>query len=499
MYYIMNRISWKYIHCILLFTMLGQYSVLGQLFSKKLSLQEAITLAKSASIDALIAKNRYRSAYWQHRNFLADKRPNISLKGTLPSFNRSLSSYQKEDGSYKYVSSNSISEQISLSIEQAIPFTGGKLVTQSSLERWDQLGKNSSTNYMSIPFSISLLQPLFSINEYKWKNIIEPEKFEGAKQEYLVNLEKIAIQAIAYYFDLLLAYVNINIAKQNLENSSKLLDIALNKKRMGLISDNDLLQLKYNKLTSSSDLIRVEQDYEQKMFNLQNYLGFNDQVIIEPQMTDLCPTISVTFKEIMDLAKKNNPFFKNINCTQLEALEQTARTKASRRINADLYVSIGYTGSNPEFTDAYKRLQNRQAISMNLNIPLLDWGKGKGKLKMAQANEEIVLNQVKLEVINFEQSVLMLIKQNNEQKQLNEVIRLADSISQQRYKTVYEMFIRGQISVLDLNSAQLERDNARRNYLNQVYSSWINYYKFRQLTLYDFMNHKEIPEEPIIF
>ena len=93
----------------------------------------------------------------------------------------------------------------------------------------------------------------------------------------------------------------------------------------------------------------------------------------------------------------------------------------------------------------------------------------------------------------------MLIKQNNEQKPLNEVIRLADSISQQRYNTVYEMFIRGQISVLDLNSAQLERDNARRNYLNQVYSSWINYYKFRQLTLYDFMNHKEIPEEPIIF
>lgn len=408
-----------------------------------------------------------------------------------------MSIYQREDGSYKFVSSNSLSEQLSLSLEQPIPFTGGQVSIQSSLERLDQLGNNKTTNYMSVPISVSLIQPIFSINDYKWQKLIEPEKYKSAQQEYAVDMENIGLQTINYYFDLLLTYVNIKIAQQNFENASKLLEIAIQKRKMGLISDNDILQLKYNKLNSSSNLIKTERDYEQKIYNLRNYLGYNDSVKIEPQIPKMCPHFDVTFIQIMELASKNNPFYRNINCTRLETALQTA--KAGKRISADLYVSVGYTGSNPSFLDTYKRLQNRQAISMSINVPLLNWGKIKGKIKVAQANEEIIMNQLKLQINNFEQNVIMLLRQNNEQKQLNETISLADTISQQRYKTVYEMFIRGQISMLDLNSAQLERDDAKRNYLNQIYSSWINYYKLRQLTLFDFLNNKEIFNKPIIF
>ena len=45
----------------------------------------------------------------------------MTLTGTLPSFNRTLSSYLKEDGTYKYISGNSISEQLALSVTQEYP------------------------------------------------------------------------------------------------------------------------------------------------------------------------------------------------------------------------------------------------------------------------------------------------------------------------------------------------------------------------------------------
>lgn len=88
----------------------------GQKEKKVITLEEAIRLAREQSLDAIVAKSQLRSAYWQYRNYKADLLPNMKLTGTLPSFNRTLSSYLKEDGTYKYVSSNSISEQLSLAV-----------------------------------------------------------------------------------------------------------------------------------------------------------------------------------------------------------------------------------------------------------------------------------------------------------------------------------------------------------------------------------------------
>lgn len=56
------------------------------------------------------------------------------------------------------------------------------------------------------------------------------------------------------------------------------MQIAQGKRERGLISDNDLLQLKLNYLNASSSLIQTEQAYEQKMFALRNYLGYNERV-----------------------------------------------------------------------------------------------------------------------------------------------------------------------------------------------------------------------------
>lgn len=193
--------------------------VFGQKEKKVITLEEAIRLAREQSLDAIVAKSQLRSAYWQYRNYKADLLPNMKLTGTLPSFNRTLSSYLKEDGTYKYVSSNSISEQLSLAVTQNIPLTGGQLSLQSQLERVDQLDGDKETEYMSVPFNVVFSQPLITANPLKWSMKIEPEKYKQAQQQFAVNMENIAVQAISYYFDLLLAMINVNIDKQNLKSS----------------------------------------------------------------------------------------------------------------------------------------------------------------------------------------------------------------------------------------------------------------------------------------
>ena len=455
--------------------------VVAQQEQKVVSLGEAIRLAREQSLDAMVAKSRLRSAYWQYRNYRADLLPNVTLTGTLPSFNRTLSSYLKEDGTYKYISSNSISEQLALSVTQNIPLTGGALSLQSQVERVDQLDGDKTTEYMSVPFNVIFSQPLITANPLKWSMRIEPEKYKQAQQQFAVNMENVAIQAISYYFDLLLAMINVDIDRQNLKNSEKLMQIAQGKRERGLISDNDLLQLKLNYLNASSSLIQTEQAYEQKMFALRNYLGYNERVVIIPDMPEECPEVEVTFKQVMELANRNNPFRYDVVCRMLQARQQVAQAKAGRGVKADVY-----------FKETYRNLRNREAVSLGISIPILNWGKGRGQVELARSQAEITRVQLEKETLNFEQDVMKAVKQYQEQNRLNEIVRLADTVARKRYKTAYETFVLGQISVLDLNAAQTEQDNARRTYVSQLYSSWVYFYTLRGLTLYDFEKREDI-------
>ena len=466
--------------------------VAAQQEQKVVSLGEAIRLAREQSLDAMVAKSRLRSAYWQYRNYRADLLPNVTLTGTLPSFNRTLSSYLKEDGTYKYISSNSISEQLALSVTQNIPLTGGALSLQSQVERVDQLDGDKTTEYMSVPFNVIFSQPLITANPLKWSMKIEPEKYKQAQQQFAVNMENVAIQAISYYFDLLLAMINVDIDRQNLKNSEKLMQIAQGKRERGLISDNDLLQLKLNYLNASSSLIQTEQAYEQKMFALRNYLGYNERVVIIPDMPEECPEVEVTFKQVMELANRNNPFRYDVVCRMLQARQQVAQAKAGRGFKADVYASIGFTGSDKSFKETYRNLRNREAVSLGISIPILNWGKGRGQVELARSQAEITRVQLEKETLNFEQDVMTAVKQYQEQNRLNEIVRLADTVARKRYKTAYETFVLGQISVLDLNAAQTEQDNARRTYVSQLYSSWVYFYTLRGLTLYDFEKREDI-------
>ena len=70
---------------------------------REITLNEAIAMARIQSVDAAVALNELKTAYWEFRTFRADLLPEVNLTGTLPSYNKSYSSYQNSDGSYGFV------------------------------------------------------------------------------------------------------------------------------------------------------------------------------------------------------------------------------------------------------------------------------------------------------------------------------------------------------------------------------------------------------------
>ena len=87
---------------------------------RSITLDEAIVIARTQSVDAAVALNELKTAYWEYRTFRANLLPEMNLKATLPSYNKKYNSYQQEDGTYTYVRNNNLQMSGELSIDQSL-------------------------------------------------------------------------------------------------------------------------------------------------------------------------------------------------------------------------------------------------------------------------------------------------------------------------------------------------------------------------------------------
>ena len=451
----------------------------------RLTLDDCIMMARRQSIDAAVALGELRSAYWQWRSYKADMLPEVSLSGTLPSYNKRYSSYQQADGGLSFVRNDYLGLDGAVNITQKLWPTGGTLSIESSLDYLHQSGSGGSGNqFMSLPVAVTLSQPLFGVNHLKWNRRIEPLRYREAQARFLTETEQVAMQAINLYFSLLLAGEQVHIARQNLQTAEKLYEVALAKREMGTISQNDVLQLRLDVLTARSALTNSESARQAAQFALRSFL--NVEADIEAAVPDGSPSgTRLSYEDVLAHALRNNAHATTMRRRQMEADYAVASARANRQ-SINLYAQVGYTGTGENFSRAYRDLLSNEVVQVGITIPLLDWGKRKGQRRVAESNREIVQGQIRQQTQDFRQNIFILTEQFNNQAEQLRIACEADTIARRRYHTNVETFKIGSISTLELSSAQTAKDEARQNRIAQLHNYWLYYYQLRSIALWDF-------------
>ena len=459
-------------------------AVLAQTDTLRLSLDDCIAMARRQSIDAAVALGELRSAYWQWRSYRADLLPEVSLSGTAPSWNKRYSSYQQADGSLSFVRNDYLGLDGAVNITQKLWPTGGTLSVESSLDYLHQSGSGGSGNqFMSLPVAVTLSQPLFSVNHLKWNRRIEPLRYREAQARFLTETEQVAMQAISLYFGLLLAGEQVNISKQNLQTAEKLYEVAQAKRRMGTISENDVLQLRLDVLTARSALTNSESNHQTRQFALRSFLDV--EADIEPVVPEDVPQVRLDYDNVLNHALQNNALATTMRRRQMEADYAVASARANRQ-SINLYAQLGYTGTGDNMNSAYRNLLSNEVVSVGITVPLLDWGKRKGQRRLAESNRDIIQGQLRQQSQDFRQDIFILTEQFNNQAEQLRIACEADTIARRRYHTNVETFKIGSISTLELSSAQTAKDQARQNRIQQLFNYWYYYYQLRSIALWDF-------------
>jgi hypothetical protein len=89
-----------------------------------LTLDEAIVIAQEQSPDALIARHRFLSSYWEYRSYKAQFMPKLSFEAMVPSINKSVTSYTLPNGNEVFLNRQYVGYSGDLSLSKVLGFSG---------------------------------------------------------------------------------------------------------------------------------------------------------------------------------------------------------------------------------------------------------------------------------------------------------------------------------------------------------------------------------------
>ncbi|MFT3703852.1 MAG: TolC family protein [Agriterribacter sp.] len=456
-----------------------------------LTLQEVVDMSKLKSIASKQAITTRETKYWQYRTYKSNYQPQLSLTGVVPGYNKTFTEVQQPDGTILFQSVHNNNSSLNLSFSQSISATGGTVYGTTQLQRFDDFDRKN-TLYNGVPFGIGYSQPLFQFNSLLWDKKIEPLKYNESRQAFIESMEQISITANGYFFDLLLAQVNLQIAETNLANTEKIQEIAKEKFDLGKISKNEILQLQLEQLKAKKAAGIARRDKEIATLNLRAYTGLQNTDNIALSLPAATVDMQVSTDKVLAEAYSNRSDAIAFVRRMAEARRDVAKARGDNGLNAALTAQLGFSKSALTVPGVYNSPQDQQQVQLIFTIPILDWGRSKSRTKTAQANMQFTEYAVEQDKQIFTQEIVTQVTLFDMMKEQLILTSGADSIASEKYQIAKDRYVLGNLSITDLSIAFQEKDQAKRDYVAALRDFWGSYFQLRYLSLYDFEKNEKI-------
>lgn len=456
----------------------------------KFTMPDVINRALSESPAYKQAETRKENRYWQYRYFRTNYNPQLRLSsnnaGSL--YNNSFTPVRQPDGSIQYLPLNQLNPGLSMGLQQPIQWTGGMLFVNTSYNYFNNI-TNDTRQWNGTPFNIFLNQPLLAFNPYKWDKKIEPIRYEESKREFAEGKEQISRDAVAAFFNVLQAQVNMQIAQFNLANNDTIYKIEQGRYNIGTTSEDKLLQVELQLLRSRQDVARADLDLQTASLQMRTFIGLRNGEQFELVLPDEIPQFDVSESEALQFAHQTRAAYIGFQRRKLEAEQAVAQAKGER-YNVSLTASYGTNNIGASLSEVYENPSRQQQANISFNVPIIDWGRRKALMKTAYANKRLNDYVIAQDEVTFEQQIITQVRQFEMLRLQIEITRKSDEVAQHRYDVAQNRYLIGKIDITNLNIALNEKDTAKRSYIDALKSFWTAYYDLRALTLYDFASKR---------
>lgn len=261
---------------------------------------------------------------------------------------------------------------------------------------------------------------------------------------------------------------------------------------MGKTSRNEILQLQLELLKTQKAVGVSKRDLEIASLNMKSFIGLQNEgkLVLNTPRPPIAMILS-TEKAIAE-AFANRADAIGFSRRKLEAERAVSKAKGDNGLNATLTATMGFSNRGQTVPELYRKPQDQQTVQLQLDIPILDWGRSKSRTKTAEAQRQLTQYAVEQDQQNFRQEIYTQVSLFEMLRDQLALTVEADSIASEKYKIAQERYVLGNLSITDLSIAFTEKDQAKRDYIYALRDYWGAYYKLRQLTLYDFETNSKL-------
>lgn len=460
-----------------------------------LTLQDAINMAQKQGPSAQIARSVRDAARSRNDAFNAGLLPQVMLTGDAANLTHGINAIQQNDGSIQYLNQSQNTSTLGLAVAQKIPLTGGTLAFGSQASRFDAFGANVDRQYSTTPFFIQLQQDLFKPRTLVWEEKVQSLTAGVAERSYLEAREDVAGAIAGAFFDLYSAEMALKNATANVAVNDTLYTLNKGRYEVGKIGENDLLKSELQLLRARASLEDAKVQRDRSEAALRRQLVYPENQPISISAPDAIPTIEADPELAVAQALKNSSVMEAGVLDETQAKRGTTTARLNNRFNATLAATVGFNQTADAFGRAYANPRGRQAATLQVSMPMMQWGAGTSQVEAARADEQRVAanNKSRRDALTEDArfSVLQL-----QQAQRNAVIAAkADTVSAKQFEVARNRYSVSKISNTDLYNAQNDKDQAIIAYVQALRTYWTSYYHLRRVTLYDFVTKAPLADD----
>lgn len=462
--------------------------------------QESITLedfqqqAAQNAIEVLTARQQLQAATLAFSAFVASQKPRLELVANLPNYFRTSTEVTQDDGTVAFREIELNNSFVGLFATQTIAATGGTVSLESRLQRTDNLVLNNKF-YNGSPIRLFYRQPILAFNPFKWNKKLLPLAQAVSERELAAARAGAALVATDRFFDLVSADQERRIAEVNKAANEQLYTVAQERYELGKINRGDLVQLQLELTSAEQNLLRARRLVAAASAAIYRLLGkAYDLVLLRPELPRTQVQSEVDEQRARQLMTSRRPEILAAQQRTLEAERDEDQVRRDFGPRIDLEAGFGFVRNDAEIAPIYNDPQNERILSVNLSLPILDWGQRKALTKRAASNRELAEEIARRTELELGTELVQLLEQwRTVQEELRLATRIKD-LANERFDISRESYELGAIPLAQLTQAQQFRDQNTRAYADTLRAYWFTYASLARLTLWDFINDKPLGE-----
>lgn len=460
----------------------------------KLTLGEALDLAKHQSELSKSIVADYQSYLWSYEASKASLLPQISIGGNLPNYNSTIIPVTQPDGSVKLYPRTQLNSNLNVNIQQNILPTGGTLFLSSGLAQYNTIGNQSNKYWQASPLTLGIIQPLTLFNTVKWNFEQTKLRKVQATKKQVEDFEDLSLQVTQAYFELYVASMQLENARKNVAINDTLYKISTGRFDLGKIAENELLQVELQMMNAKNSVMQNELRVTTDTKRLRNLLNIREEVNFDLVPVTDAPVFEVDDNKAIEEAKANRSDLVGFQLQENNAEMELKRAQANKFANGTVQASFGLNQSATTLGQSYLNPLNSQQVMVGVSLPVVGWGQYKSRVSSSKYNLESTREQLQYQMKNFEIQVETAVNQFKQLQTGLEIAAKSDTIAQKRYEVAKDRYLLGKISITDLGLAQDAKDQAFIQYIQTLEQYWIAYYSLRRNTLYDFQKNEKITD-----